>query len=80
MRETRLYYKGAHQQAYERFETDRLAADELQGVFDNRRLRGVDHDRECDLRVEPRDDLPHVLRLIAADVRGAHIDHVRPFF
>ena len=59
---------------------DRLAADELQGVFDNRRLRGVDHDRECDLRVEPRDDLPHVLRLIAADVRGAHIDHVRPFF
>ena len=28
MRETRLYYKGAHQQAYERFETVRLAADE----------------------------------------------------
>ncbi len=28
MRETRLYYKGAHQQAYERFETIRLAADE----------------------------------------------------
>jgi len=27
MRETRLYYKGAHQQAYERFETIRLAAD-----------------------------------------------------
>ena len=25
MRETRLYYKGAHQQAYERFETVRLA-------------------------------------------------------
>jgi hypothetical protein len=28
MRETRLYYKGAHQQAYLRFETVRLAADE----------------------------------------------------
>jgi len=28
MRETRLYYKGAHQQTYERFETFRLAADE----------------------------------------------------
>ena len=28
MRETRLYYKGAHQQPYERFETVRLAADE----------------------------------------------------
>jgi hypothetical protein len=28
MRETRLYYKGAHQQTYERFETVRLAADE----------------------------------------------------
>jgi len=28
MRETRLYYKGAHQQAYERFETVCLAADE----------------------------------------------------
>jgi hypothetical protein len=28
MRETRLYYKGAHQQAYERFETVRLAAHE----------------------------------------------------
>jgi hypothetical protein len=27
MRETRLYYKGAHQQTYERFETVRLAAD-----------------------------------------------------
>jgi hypothetical protein len=27
MRETRLYYKGTHQQAYERFETIRLAAD-----------------------------------------------------
>lgn len=30
MRETRLYYKGAHQQAYERFETVRLAAAEAQ--------------------------------------------------
>jgi hypothetical protein len=28
MRETRLYYKGAHQQTYERFDTVRLAADE----------------------------------------------------
>jgi hypothetical protein len=28
MRETRLYYKGAHQQAYERFETVRLGSDE----------------------------------------------------
>jgi hypothetical protein len=28
MRETRLYYKGAHQQAFERFETVRLAAEE----------------------------------------------------
>ena len=28
MRETRLYYKGAHQQTYERFETVRLAAEE----------------------------------------------------
>src|ERR1035438_8674872 len=28
MRETRLYYKGAHQQAYERFETVRLPTDE----------------------------------------------------
>jgi hypothetical protein len=27
MRETRLYYKGAHQQAYGRFDTVRLAAD-----------------------------------------------------
>ncbi len=28
MRETRLYYEGAHQQTYERFETVRLATDE----------------------------------------------------
>jgi hypothetical protein len=28
MRETPLYYKGAHQQAYERLESVRLAADE----------------------------------------------------
>ena len=28
MRETRLYYKGAHQQTYEHFETVRLTADE----------------------------------------------------
>ena len=28
MRETRLYYKDTHQQAYERFETVRLATDE----------------------------------------------------
>jgi hypothetical protein len=28
MRETRLYYKGAQQNAYERFDTVRLAAEE----------------------------------------------------
>ena len=28
VRDTRLYYKGPHQQTYERFETVRLAADE----------------------------------------------------
>ena len=52
MRETRLYYKGAHQQAYERFETVRLAADEalLKGfVFLLGAERVVPAHRECQL-------------------------------
>ena len=39
---------------------------------------GIDHDRERDLRVEPRDDLPHVARFIPADVRRADVHHVGP--
>ena len=52
MRETRLYYKGAHQQAYERFETVRLAADEAllkRFVFLLGAERVVPAHRECHL-------------------------------
>jgi Eco57I restriction-modification methylase/Putative RNA methylase family UPF0020 len=52
MRETRLYYKGAHQQAYERFETVRLAADEAllkRFVFLLGAERVVPTHRECHL-------------------------------
>jgi hypothetical protein len=52
MRETRLYYKGAHQQAYERFETVRLAADEAllkRFVFLLGADRVVPVHRECHL-------------------------------
>ena len=52
MRETRLYYKGAHQQAYERFETVRLAADEAllkRFVFLLGAERVVPLHRECHL-------------------------------
>jgi hypothetical protein len=52
MRETRLYYKGSHQQAYERFETVRLAADEAlltRFVFLLGAERVVPAHRECHL-------------------------------
>jgi len=52
MRETRLYYKGAHQQAYERFETVRLASDEAllkRFVFLLGAERVVPVHRECHL-------------------------------
>src|ERR1035438_4992777 len=52
MRETRLYYKGAHQQAYERFETVRLASDEgllKRFVFLLGAERVVPAHRECHL-------------------------------
>jgi methylase of polypeptide subunit release factors len=52
MRETRLYYKGAHQQTYERFETFRLAADEAllkRFVFLLGAERVVPAHRECHL-------------------------------
>ena len=52
MRETRLYYKGAHQQTYERFETVRLAADEAvlkRFVFLLRAERVVPEHRDCHL-------------------------------
>jgi hypothetical protein len=52
MRETRLYYKGAHQQTYERFETVRLAADEAllkRFVFLLGAERVVPAHRECHL-------------------------------
>jgi hypothetical protein len=52
MRETRLYYKGAHQQAYERFETVRLASDEAllkRFVFLLGAERVVPAHRECHL-------------------------------
>ena len=52
MRETRFYYKGAHQQAYERFETVRLAADEAllkRFVFLLGAERVVPAHRECHL-------------------------------
>ncbi len=52
MRETRLYYKGAHQQAYECFETVRLAADESslkRFVFLLGAERVVPVHRECHL-------------------------------
>jgi hypothetical protein len=52
MRETRLYYKGAHQQAYERFETVRLVADEAllkRFVFLLGAERVVPAHRECHL-------------------------------
>jgi hypothetical protein len=52
MRETRLYYKGAHQQTYERFETVRLAADEAllkRFVFLLGAERVVPAQRECHL-------------------------------
>ncbi len=52
MRETRLYYKGAHQQTYERFETVRLAADEAllkRFVFLLGAERVVPVHRECHL-------------------------------
>jgi hypothetical protein len=52
MRETRLYYKGARQQTYERFETVRLAADEAllkRFVFLLGAERVVPPQRECHL-------------------------------
>jgi len=52
MRETRLYYKGAHQQAYERFDTVRLAADEAllkRFIFLLGAERVVPAHRECHL-------------------------------
>ncbi len=52
MRETRLYYKGTHQRAYERFETVRLAADEAllkRFVFLLGAERVVPAHRECHL-------------------------------
>jgi len=52
MRETRLYYKGAHQRAYERFETVRLATDEAllkRFVFLLGAERVVPPHRECHL-------------------------------
>jgi hypothetical protein len=52
MRETRLYYKGAHQQAYERFETVRLGSDEAllkRLVFLLGAERVVPAHRECHL-------------------------------
>jgi len=52
MRETRLYYKGAHQRTYERFETVRLAADEAllkRFVFLLGVERVVSAHRECHL-------------------------------
>jgi hypothetical protein len=52
MRETRLYYKGAHQQTYERFETVRLAADEAlvkRFIFLLGTERVVPAHRECHL-------------------------------
>jgi len=52
MRETRLYYKGAHQRAYERFETVRLATDEAllkRFVFLLGAERVVPEHRECHL-------------------------------
>ena len=52
MRETRLYYKGAHQRAYERFETVRVAADEAllkRFVFLLGAERVVPAQRDCHL-------------------------------
>jgi len=52
MRETRLYYKGAQQNAYERFETVRLATDEAllkRFVFLLGAERVVPAHRECQL-------------------------------
>lgn len=52
IRETRLYYKGSHQQAYERFETIRLATDQAllkRFVFLLGAERVVPAHRECHL-------------------------------
>ena len=56
---------------------DGLASDQLQGFFDHRRFRRIDHHRQRDLCIEPEEDLPHILLLIASHIGSADIHHVR---
>ena len=55
---------------------DRAPGQRLQAGLNDRRLGGVDHDRERHRRVEPERQLAHVDRAVASDVVGAEIEEV----